>query len=144
MPGVPPVDVRARVTFEWMPGGRFLVERWEVPLPEVPDGLAVIGYDEGWGTYRQHYSDSRGVARVYEMGLSDGVWTLERKKPDFSPLDIRQRWTGTFGPDGRTITGRWEIATVTESGRPTSTCATSGRGRPLTRSAQNGTVTPPR
>ncbi len=42
-PGAPPVEVRATVTFEWMSGGRFLVERWEVPLAEVPDGLAVIG-----------------------------------------------------------------------------------------------------
>ncbi len=110
MPGAPGTDLRARVTFEWMPGGRFLVERWEVPIPEVPDGLAVIGYDHGRGTYLQHYFDSRGVARVYEMTFLGGVWTLGREKPGFSPLDFRQRWTGTFGPDGRTITGRWEIA----------------------------------
>ncbi len=44
------------------------------------------------------------------MGFAGGVWTLERNEPDFSPLDFRQRWTGTFSPDGGTITGRWEIA----------------------------------
>ena len=105
-----PIDVRAHVTFGWMPGGRFLVQRWEVPLPDVPDGLAVIGFHEGRGTYLQHYFDSRGVARVYEMGFADGVWKLSRTEPDHSPLDFRQRWSGTFSPDGKTIEGRWEIA----------------------------------
>jgi hypothetical protein len=97
-----------RTVFEWLPGGRFLVQRWEVPLPEVPDGIAIIGFDRDRGTYLQHYFDSRGVARVYEMGFADGVWTLRRESADFSPLDFSQRFRGTFGDDGRTITGQWE------------------------------------
>ena len=36
-------DGGARVVFEWMPGELFLIERWEVPIPEAPDGIAVIG-----------------------------------------------------------------------------------------------------
>jgi hypothetical protein len=109
-PGLPPVeDDAARVTFEWMPGEQFVIERWEVPVPEAPDGLAVIGWDEGRGTYLQHYFDSRGVARVYEMSIEDGAWKLSREKPDFSPLEFSQRYTGTFSDDGRTITGTWEI-----------------------------------
>jgi len=108
-PGLPPVEGEARVTFEWMPGEQFVIERWEVPVPEAPDGLAVIGWDEGRGTYLQHYFDSRGVARVYEMTLADGVWTLRREQPDFSPFEFSQRFTGRFSDDGRTITGAWEI-----------------------------------
>ena len=110
VPDAPPMDVRAHVTFEWLSGGAFLVQRWEVPVPEVPDGLAVIGFHADRGTYLQHYFDSRGVARVYEMGFADGRWTLLRNAPDFSPLDFRQRWTGTFSADRNTITGRWESA----------------------------------
>ncbi len=106
--GKPSGDVGARVTFERM-GEKFLLERWTVPVPEAPDGLAVIGYDEGRGTLLQHYFDERGVARVYEMSLETDVWTLERTKPDFSPLQFTQRFTGTFSSDGRTIDGRWEI-----------------------------------
>ena len=109
LPGVPPGDVRGQVTFEWLPGGGFLVERWEVPVPDVPNGLAVIGFHQGRGTYLQHYFDSRGVARVYQMGFEDGVWTLSRSEPDFSPLDFAQRFTGRFSPDGTTISGRWEL-----------------------------------
>jgi hypothetical protein len=108
-PGVPPV-AGGRVVFEWMAGEQFLIERWEVPVPEAPDGLAIIGFDEGRGTFLQHYFDSRGIARVYAMSLEDGVWTLWRDTPDFSPLDFAQRYTGRFSDDGSTIVGRWEIA----------------------------------
>ena len=111
MPGQEPMpDVGARVTFEWGPGKKFLIERWTVPVPEAPDGLALIGFDEGRGTLLQHYFDSRGVARVYEMDFADGVWTLSRTKEDFSPFEFAQRFTGTFSDDGRTIDGTWEIA----------------------------------
>ena len=109
--GVPP-DGDARVTFEWMPGEQFLVQRWSVPLPEAPDGLAVIGRDPAHdGRYLQHYFDSRGVARVYRMTLAGGVLTLWRDEADFSPLDFRQRYTGTVSDDGRSIDGTWEICT---------------------------------
>ena len=109
-PGMEPAE-GGRVTFEWMTGKTFLIERWEVPVEEAPDGLAVIGADpEHEGGYLQHYFDSRGVARVYRMGFQDGVWTLQREEPDFSPLDFAQRFTGRFSEDGQTIAGRWEIA----------------------------------
>lgn len=107
---VPPADVGARVVFDWMPGKRFLIQRWEIPAPEAPDGIAIIGTDpDSEGDFLQHYFDSRGVARVYKMSLSDKVWKLWRDSPDFSPLDFSQRYTGTFTDDGKTISGAWEI-----------------------------------
>jgi hypothetical protein len=48
------------------------------------------------------------VVRLYAMTLADGVWTLARDSPDFTSLEFRQRFAGTFGPDGNTITGAWE------------------------------------
>ena len=108
--GMPPAEAGARVSFGWLPGKRFLIERWEVPVPEAPDGIAIIGADpENQGAYLQHYFDSRGVARVYKMSLEDGVWKLWRDEPDFSPLDFSQRYTGTFSDDGKTVVGAWEI-----------------------------------
>ncbi len=32
-PGQPPAGEGARTTFEFMPGERFLIQRWEVPIP---------------------------------------------------------------------------------------------------------------
>jgi hypothetical protein len=108
---IPPADVGARVTFEWLPGGKFLIERWEVPVPEAPDGIAIIGADPHTeGRYLQHYFDSRGVARIYKMSFEDRVWKLWRDEPDFSPLDFSQRFTGIFSEDGKTIAGAWEIS----------------------------------
>jgi hypothetical protein len=106
---VPPADAGARVGFEWLQGEQFLIERWQVPVPQAPDGIAIIGADpEGEGSYLQHYFDSRGIARVYKMSFEDGVWRLWRDEPDLSPLAFSQRFTGTFGDDGKTIAGRWE------------------------------------
>ncbi|MCA1708300.1 MAG: hypothetical protein LC808_35495, partial [Actinobacteria bacterium] len=100
----------ASVVFEWLPGEQFLVERWAISVPEAPDGIAIIGVDpSSERRYLQHYFDSRGVARVYKMTLANQVWTLWREEPDFSPLDFRQRYTGTISDDGQTITGSWEI-----------------------------------
>jgi hypothetical protein len=105
-----PTDVGARASFEWLPGEQFLIQRWEVPIPEAPDGIAIIGADpESEGNYLQHYFDSRGVARVYKMSFEGGVWKLWRDEPDFSPLHFSQRFSGTFSHDGKTIAGRWEI-----------------------------------
>ena len=43
------------------------------------------------------------------MTFRDGIWTLLRESPDFTPLDFSQRFTGRFSPDGNTILGTWEI-----------------------------------
>jgi hypothetical protein len=105
-----PTDIGARVSFEWLAGETFLIERWQIPMPEAPDGIAIIGTDpERDGEYLQHYFDSRGVARLYRMSFADGVWSLWRDTPDFSPLDFSQRFRGTFDEGGTTIKGRWEI-----------------------------------
>jgi len=95
---------RAITTFEWLSGKTFLIQRWQVDHPDAPDGIAVIGWDGERSTLLQHYFDSRGVARVYEMTFADRLWTLQRLVPGFC-----QRFTGTFD-DGDTIRGRWELS----------------------------------
>lgn len=101
LPVEPPVQVRGRTSFEWLDGGRFLVQRWTVEHPAFPDGIAILG--EGEAGFAQHYFDSRGVARVYAMTVTDEAWELAREHPGFS-----QRFIGTFSDDGSTINGRWE------------------------------------
>jgi hypothetical protein len=109
-PGGPPWPGTARVRFEWLDGGPFLVERWRLdllePLEGTPtSGTSIIGCDEAKRTYVQLYTDDRGVCRVYAMGLRGGEWMLRREGPPFA-----QRFSGTFSADGTTITGRWELA----------------------------------
>jgi len=87
-------------------GGQYLVERAEIP--GAPDSIAIVSVDPDKDSYTQHYFDSRGVVRVYAMTFSDGLWTLLRDSPDFTPLDFWQRFKATFSEDGNTITGAWE------------------------------------
>jgi hypothetical protein len=102
-PDGPPWPGGGRVRFEWLEGRTWLIERWTVELPEAPDGIAILGKHESDAPYAQHYFDSRGVHRLYEMSLEDGEWKLWREG---APFD--QRFTGTFSEDGNTIAGRWE------------------------------------
>ena len=108
--GAPPDPdaVGAETVFAWLEGRRFVIQRWQVPHPEAPDGIAVIGFDAERGTFLQHYFDSRGVARLYVMSFENGVWKLSRTAADFTPLSFAQRFTGALSEDGATIAGRWE------------------------------------
>jgi hypothetical protein len=100
----------ARASFEWALDRTFLLQRSQVPHPEAPDSLSVIATDPESGAYTQHYFDSRGVVRVYEMTLAGGAWKLLRTAADFSPLPFAQRYTGRFEDGGARIAGRWEKA----------------------------------
>jgi hypothetical protein len=102
-------DIGARVAFEWMGDKAFVLERWRVPIPGAPNGLAVLGWEEGRGEFLRHYFDDRGVARVYEMSFAAGIWKMERIRPDFSPFEFSQRFTGILSADGSRIDGTWEI-----------------------------------
>jgi hypothetical protein len=95
----------AEASFEWLGDKQFLVQRWRVDHPDAPDGIAVIGVDPDRAMLLQHYFDSRGVARVYDMTFTDGVWRLSRFAPGFC-----QRFTGRLSEDGSTITGSWEFS----------------------------------
>jgi hypothetical protein len=99
------------MTFEWLFGRRFVVQRSAAQPSDVPDSYAVISADHRRDDgYLQHYFDSRGVVRLYEMDVEGAEWTLTRMIPDFSPLHFAQRWIGRFGDDGDTIEGRWETS----------------------------------
>jgi hypothetical protein len=92
-----------RASFAWHPSGAHLIEHMALDLPEAPASVSIIGCDAANGTYTQLYSDERGVCRVYDMSIDNLEWKLWREGEPFS-----QRFTGTFGDNGNTITGRWE------------------------------------
>jgi len=105
-PGSPPVTGPGRTTFTWLDGDFFLIQRFTAEHPAAPRGIAIIGAAAEPGRFSQHYYDSRGVARVYQMSLDDGVWKVWREAPRFW-----QRYTGVFADDGNTIKGAWEGST---------------------------------
>jgi hypothetical protein len=104
-PGSSGVTGRGRTTFQWLEGRFFLTQRFVNEHPAVPSGIAIIGMSEERNTFAQHYYDSRGVARVYQMTLEGREWKLWREAPGFW-----QRYTGVISEDGTTITGAWEAS----------------------------------
>jgi hypothetical protein len=102
-PGNPPVAGDGRTRFEWLEGRHFLIQRVTAAQPGGPGVIAIIGAGEDSSWLAQHYFDSRGVHRVYQMSLDSGTWKLWRESPGFW-----QRYTGTISADGTTISGAWE------------------------------------
>jgi hypothetical protein len=112
-------SLRGTTSFEWLLGRRFLVQRAAADHPAAPDGCMVIAPDARRpGDFVQHYFDSRGVVRLYAMTFDGRTWTLTRLEPDFSPLDFRQRFTGTFTDGADTIAGQWESSDDGAEWRP--------------------------
>src|SRR5918997_2409049 len=92
----PSVDavVPGSVTFEWLEGGHFLVQRSRNDHELFPDAICVIGAPEDGDGLVMEYFDSRGVRRTYGISLEDGVLRWWRDHPGFD-----QRCHVTIGED---------------------------------------------
>ena len=102
-PSFPGTVVRGTARFEWLEGERFLLQRSRTDHPEFPDSLIVFGADEDGVS--MNYFDSRGVHRIYEVSLGDGVWRMWRHSHGFS-----QKFNATLSADGHSIEGLWKLS----------------------------------
>src|ERR1700759_1552352 len=74
-PLLPGQAIRGYVTFEWLAGRQFVVQRSHFDHPDIPDAIAIIGVtgepgasDPGTdGQLSMHYFDRRGLYRVYAV-----------------------------------------------------------------------------
>lgn len=116
-PALPGVVVHGSASIEWLEGERFLIQRARTDHPDFPDSIAIIGFtgsdrvDQGSRELQgeqteltMHYFDSRGVFRVYDAGVETDAITFSRLAPGFS-----QRFRGTFGDAGHTLSGMWQM-----------------------------------
>ena len=87
-------SVAGTVTFEWLEGGHFLVQRSHNEHELFPDAICVIGAPEDGDGLVMEYFDSRGVRRTYGISLEDGVLRTWRDDPSFA-----QRTEATLGPE---------------------------------------------
>ena len=95
-----PTWLQATDTYEWLPGGFFLIHRVEGRMGEtVVHALEVIGYDERRGHYFSHAYDGGGGVATYEAHLEGDTWRID---------GAAERFSGAFAADRRQLTGRWE------------------------------------
>jgi hypothetical protein len=103
-PALEDTVVRGRASYEWLEGGRFLIQRAANEHPDFPDSLSVIGVMEGESALSMQYFDSRGVHRVYAVAFDGRELTLERDAPGFA-----QHVSAKLSDDGSTLAGVWQL-----------------------------------
>ena len=95
--------VPGTITWEWLEGGRFVIQRSRNEHEQFPDAISVIGApEEGEGLVCEYF-DSRGVRRTYGIAIEDGVLRLWRDDPSFA-----QRFAATLAGDA--FEGQWQLA----------------------------------
>ena len=95
--------VPGSVTYEWLEGGRFLIQRSRNDHELLPDAISIIGAHEAGDGLVMEYFDSRGVHRTYGVSLEDGVLRMWRDDPTFA-----QRFSAKLGHDA--FEGLWQLA----------------------------------
>ena len=86
--------VPGTVTFEWLEGGHFLIQRSHVDDERFPEAITIIGPPAQGDGLVAEWFDSRGIRRTLTTTVADGVWTVEREEPGF-----HQRFTAKLGLD---------------------------------------------
>ena len=102
-------DVRGTVTYEWMEGGFFLVQRVDLEQQDGQKirGIEIIGHERPFGAEPGEEISSRFYSNtgdtldyVYELkGNTLTIWAGERGSPAY--------YRGEFGADGDTLNGAW-------------------------------------
>lgn len=106
-PQIQATPIVGETSFEWL-NDSYVIQRTKIGKPEFPGSTVIYDWDDTKGQYVQHYFDSRGVTRLYEMSFEGAVWKLWRTEPDFSPLDFHQRFSGKVDETGNLIESSWE------------------------------------
>jgi hypothetical protein len=105
MPGAPAVDVDATDTYEWLPGGYGLLHVVDARMgQDRVEGAEIIGYDAASSSFRTLYFGNDGSA-AYSATMTDEDGTRMWRM-----MGETMRFTGSFSPDGKTITGYWELS----------------------------------
>lgn len=94
--------VEATDTYEWLPGGWFLLHKWDAVIGEnKSSGIEILGYDIEKKSFHSRFYDDQGNTDTYAIQHVNGVWTFER---------AGERSTVNVSEDGNTLTVLWETS----------------------------------
>lgn len=102
-----PADPRASAvpwvsdeSYEWLPGGFFLLHRWDATAGTYAfKGTEIIGYDESEQRYYSRFFDNAGNHATYKVAVDGNTWTFS---------EAMTRATATISDDGSRIVFNWE------------------------------------
>jgi hypothetical protein len=86
--------VLGTVTFEWLEGLHFVIQRSHSDHDLFPDAISIIGAPEAGDGLVMEYFDSRGVRRTYAVSIEGGVLRWWRDQPGFD-----QRFSAALAQD---------------------------------------------
>lgn len=99
--GVPALPIRSSDEYEWLPGGFFLIHRWNGHVGDANvHGIEIIGYDEASGHYQTHFFDNDGNAGSEDLTVRDRTWTWLGKQVMGADW---HRCTSVVSDDGNTM-----------------------------------------
>ncbi len=117
-------EVRGRVTFDWLDGGQFLVQRVEIDHAGLRiTGTEYVGYDSESDSLRSYFFSDEGPGPFGGFAL-DSVWEVDESTVTIwgGSAGSPAIFTGEFSDDRTTLTGRWRWpgggyeATMTRAG----------------------------
>ena len=126
--GDPPVPITGTDSYEWLPGGFFLVHHVDVLIGQQRvQALELIGeYDPATDAFTARAYDNRGSVTILQARVDEqGVWRFTgggdvapAARPAAADAGGAVRSTLTVSPDRSGMTARWERSGDTASWQP--------------------------
>lgn len=96
----PEIKISGTDTYEWLPGGFFLLHRVDVLVGDDKNKtFEIIGFDKQKNLYTMQHYDNKGGSGFMTAYCNDGVWRF---------LGENLRFTGGFKEHDREFSGVWE------------------------------------
>lgn len=93
------IEVKGTDSYEWMPGGFFMLHKVDVMMGEERnESLEIIGYDEDRQTFTMHAFDNKGVETTMSAEYKNGLWLF---------YNAQLRFEGGFNDKRTLLSGSW-------------------------------------
>lgn len=90
-------------TYEWLPGGFFLIHCVDGHMgDDEVKTTEIIGFKASNQLYFSQSFDNQGNTNTYQASLDEKIWKI---------FGESERFTGSFSDDGNNLVGKWERST---------------------------------
>jgi hypothetical protein len=104
----PAAEINTEESWEWLPGGLFLIHRLTGNVGEQPIAcIEIIGYDEKNTNYQMHSFYNDGKTNKWQTNENNGTWILTGNSEAAGKL-IKIRCTTKFSNNNNAIAVKWE------------------------------------